>query len=271
MCYDSRALKIYTDGSARPTNPGPGGIGVVVEYPDEMSKENERISEGYYQSTNNRMELLACIRGYEFVINNSRQIRATWAILITDSQYVYSNHSRVLQWKKNGWKNAYGKPIENEDLWGNLLKAQQKAPIKIEIKWEEGKTRGILQDVDALAKAGALSPIKKDFGYVPGRITSRKTRDKKAATLFPAANQEVIIRTYRIRIKGKGKNAVYVVSFELYSEETKDFVKKHVAYTSADNVEMHRGNHYRVQFNNSPAYPLFEIVGHVEKSELALY
>ncbi len=53
-------IVIYTDGAAR-GNPGPGGLGVVMLY----GKHRKELSEGFRLTTNNRMELLAVIRGLE--------------------------------------------------------------------------------------------------------------------------------------------------------------------------------------------------------------
>ena len=48
-------LKIYTDGAAR-GNPGPGGAGVVIVFPDGRRR---RLSRPLGHTTNNRAELLA--------------------------------------------------------------------------------------------------------------------------------------------------------------------------------------------------------------------
>ncbi len=64
--YDQNAVKIYTDGSAKP-NPGKGGVGMVVEFPDNFSLENLELNEGYFISNNNRMELRACIHALEWL------------------------------------------------------------------------------------------------------------------------------------------------------------------------------------------------------------
>ena len=55
-------VTIHTDGSCL-GNPGPGGYGVLLEY-GEVRKE---LSGGYRKTTNNRMEIMAAIKGLEAI------------------------------------------------------------------------------------------------------------------------------------------------------------------------------------------------------------
>ena len=55
-----KKITIYTDGACS-GNPGPGGWGAILEYKG-VRKE---ISGGEAETTNNRMELLAAIKGLE--------------------------------------------------------------------------------------------------------------------------------------------------------------------------------------------------------------
>ena len=66
MPYDPHALKIYVDGSAFRNPGGPGGLAGIVEFLEDMNRENEVIfEEGYLATTNNRMEILASIRALD--------------------------------------------------------------------------------------------------------------------------------------------------------------------------------------------------------------
>ena len=53
-------INLYTDGAAR-GNPGPGGYGIVLEYPEKNYRKE--FAEGFKHTTNNRMELRAVIEG----------------------------------------------------------------------------------------------------------------------------------------------------------------------------------------------------------------
>jgi len=108
-----KAVEIFTDGACR-GNPGPGGWGVLLRY-NGMEKH---LYGAEAHTTNNRMELLAAIRGLE-AVSETCQIDLT-----SDSQYVRKGITEWLQgWKAKGWKTAAKKPVKNKDLW-QLLDAQ---------------------------------------------------------------------------------------------------------------------------------------------------
>jgi ribonuclease HI len=101
----------YTDGGCV-GNPGPGGWGVHVEYPDGRVIE---LGGAELQTTNNRMELRAAIEAARAV--------SGWpaATIIADSQYVLRGITAwVAGWRRKGWKTAAGQPVLNQDLWEEL-------------------------------------------------------------------------------------------------------------------------------------------------------
>ncbi len=119
-------VEIFTDGACK-GNPGPGGWGVVIR---SGSREKE-LSGGEPHTTNNRMELLAAIRGLEAL---KRPCDVT---LYTDSIYVRDGISKWIHgWRKNGWRTADRKPVKNAELWQELLTAA--APHRIEWHWVKG-------------------------------------------------------------------------------------------------------------------------------------
>lgn len=116
-----KQVTIYTDGACR-GNPGPGGWGALIEYGDHRKE----LWGGESSTTNNRMELLAVIRGLA-TLNQPCKIN-----LYSDSKYVLSGISEWLpQWKKRNWRTAGRKPVKNVDLWQEL-DAQQ---TRHEIHW----------------------------------------------------------------------------------------------------------------------------------------
>ena len=123
MFIDPRALKLYVDGSALKNPGGPGGLAGIVEFHEEMNRENEVIfEEGYLATTNNRMEILACIRALEFARKIVDELKIRRVLIISDSMHVKDNHGRAPYWKLDKWKNLDGKPVENPDL-GNVMES----------------------------------------------------------------------------------------------------------------------------------------------------
>ncbi len=108
-----KKIIIYTDGACS-GNPGKGGWGTLLMY-GESKKE---ISGFDPATTNNRMELMAAIRGLEALKEPCR------AEIYSDSAYLVNavNEGWLNRWVKNGWKTAAKKPVENIDLWQDILK-----------------------------------------------------------------------------------------------------------------------------------------------------
>ena len=110
-------VEIYSDGSAR-GNPGPGGYGTIVRYTDPAGKIIEKeFCGGFEKTTNNRMELLGAIIGFEALK------RPCSIDFYSDSQYVVKafNDNWIEGWVKRGWKNSKGQPVANTDLWKRML------------------------------------------------------------------------------------------------------------------------------------------------------
>ena len=108
-------VRLFTDGACS-GNPGPGGWAFLLRHP-ASGKELER-SGAERETTNNRMELLAVIRGLEALK------RPTAVELVSDSVYVGKGITEWMpKWKANGWRRREGKrlkEIKNEDLWRRL-------------------------------------------------------------------------------------------------------------------------------------------------------
>jgi ribonuclease HI len=107
---NEQVVEIYADGACK-GNPGPGGWGVLLR-----SGDSEReLYGGEPDTTNNRMELTAVIRGLEAL---KRRCRVR---LYTDSQYVQKGISSwIHDWKRRAWRTADKKPVKNVDLWQRL-------------------------------------------------------------------------------------------------------------------------------------------------------
>lgn len=119
-------VMVYTDGACR-GNPGPGGWGVLLR---QGLREKELFG-NEADTTNNRMELMAAIRGLEALRRPSR------VILSSDSQYLLKGITEWLpNWERRGWRTVANKPVKNADLWQRLIAAG--APHQIEWRWVKG-------------------------------------------------------------------------------------------------------------------------------------
>jgi len=139
----SERVELYTDGACR-GNPGPGGWGTVLRF-DGNEKE---LFGGEKNTTNNRMELMAVIRGLE-------ALKRRCAVdVTTDSQYVKNGITQwIHNWKRNGWRTAARKPVKNDDLWRQLDEAVARHDVSWHwVKGHSGHPEN--ERADALANRG---------------------------------------------------------------------------------------------------------------------
>lgn len=136
-------VELYTDGACR-GNPGPGGWGVLLR----CDGEEQTFRGGEAHTTNNRMELMAAIKGLESLQQASK------VDLYTDSQYLRLGMMEWLKnWKKNGWRNSKKEPVKNADLW--LLLDNLASKHQITWHWVKGHSGHVENErVDALANLG---------------------------------------------------------------------------------------------------------------------
>jgi ribonuclease HI len=256
--YDPYALKIYTDGSALRNPGGPGGIAGIAEFPDALLRENEVVfARGYRSTTNNRMELRACIEALKYISREKQALGIGRAIIITDSRYVRDNSRRAPYWRDGGRANDAGEPVANSDLWRDFLRSWTTAGVRVEVCWAAGKSTAVSREVDRAAKHAARNPTEHDVGFVPGTVARRRTPGKSAATPFPADAQVELIRIYRIQPRKALGVRLNRVVFDLYSTSSQAYVAVHYAHISVEH-EIHRNHCYEVQFNRDKCHPRIE-------------
>ncbi len=142
----SERVEIFTDGSCL-GNPGPGGWAALMRF----NGAEKAMSGSESGTTNNRMELMAAIRGLEALK------RPCNVHLMTDSQYVRQGITEWLAgWKRRGWKKADKKPVKNSDLWKRLDQARKGHEIEwIWVRGHSGHPEN--ERVDDLAREAAES------------------------------------------------------------------------------------------------------------------
>jgi len=139
----SERVELFTDGACR-GNPGPGGWGAVLRFRD---REKELFG-GEPETTNNRMELMAVIKGLQALT------RTCVVDVTTDSVYVRNGITQwIHNWKRNGWRTAAKKPVKNDDLWRLLDEVAAKHDISWHwVKGHAGHPEN--ERADALANRG---------------------------------------------------------------------------------------------------------------------
>ena len=132
---------VYTDGSCE-GNPGPGGYAAIIV----VDGDSREITGAEERTTNNRMELMAVIKGLEALEPESV------VKVVTDSRYVSNGMTSWIHgWRRKGWKTASGAPVKNRDLWETLDALARSRRVSWEwVKAHAGHPEN--ERADALAK-----------------------------------------------------------------------------------------------------------------------
>ena len=138
-------ISIFTDGAAQ-GNPGPGGYGVILKYRDFVKE----LSEGFRLTTNNRMELLAVIKGLEAIRKEGIPVT-----IYSDSQYVIHAIEKGWLW---GWQKKNFKDKKNVDLWLRYIPLHKKySPKFIWVKGHAGHPENERCDYLAVKAASGMN------------------------------------------------------------------------------------------------------------------
>lgn len=159
------AIYLYTDGAAS-GNPGPGGYGAVLKC---RGKEKE-LSGAFRLTTNNRMELLAVIKGLQAIKWKDAQVEI-WS----DSSYVVKaiNEGWLENWQKKGWKK-----VKNPDLWQAFLPLYR--AHRVTFHWLKGHAGHPENErCDALAvNAYREGPWDTDEGYLASLASEEENKEQ---------------------------------------------------------------------------------------------
>jgi ribonuclease HI len=147
-------IEIFTDGASR-GNPGPGGYGVVMK----SGRHYKELSGGFRLTTNNRMELLAVIKGLEAIKKRGASVS-----VFSDSSYVVKavNEGWLYKWKIKNFTKA-----KNPDLWRKFIEVS--AGMNLKLVWVKGHAGHPENErCDRLAVEASLKPdLPEDTGYNP--------------------------------------------------------------------------------------------------------
>lgn len=146
-------IYLYTDGAAS-GNPGPGGYGAVLQ----CGSARKEMSGGFRMTTNNRMELLAVIKGLEAI---------RWENAVVE---VWSDSSYVVKALTEGWLDNWiarnWKKVKNPDLWQRFLPLYRSH--RVTFHWLKGHAGHPENErCDRLAVAAYGQPdLQEDEGYI---------------------------------------------------------------------------------------------------------
>ena len=117
---NDRVLRIYTDGgcAGNQEEENLGGWGAVLEFGPGGGAATKELYGSEANTTNNRMEMTALLEAFRAITKEGQTIQ-----VFSDSSYLMNcfREKWYVNWQKNGWKNAKKQPVENQDLWKELL------------------------------------------------------------------------------------------------------------------------------------------------------
>jgi len=138
---DKNKVIVYTDGACS-GNPGPGGWAALLQW----NQQEKELTGGAPDTTNNRMEMRAVIEALKALKRPCHvKIHSDSALIINAFKQGW-----IDTWLKRNWKKANKKPVENRDLWEEMLAAMQTHKVEwIKVKGHSDNERN--NRVDRLA------------------------------------------------------------------------------------------------------------------------
>jgi ribonuclease HI len=244
-------LIVYTDGSCYPKGRRGGAGFLFVTYDGRGSEILEEFPlQGYKGSTNNQMELYACVSALAQLVKDDWPTKVRAILIRTDSMYVVDSHKLALyQWSKNKWRNREGRPVEHAALWRDFVRLIIKCRGRVQLKWVKGHSKDRHnRSADKIAKGSAKGVLARK----PLQITNVR-RKKSPLRLQPGC---VAMRgqteTIRIIADKLLKQKEYKCTYEVVDPTSADYQKVDIAYSIQ---LLSAGHEYEVTFNTNHRYP----------------
>lgn len=161
-----KSIQLHTDGSCPKGNPGRGGWAYIIvdsDVPGETAMYG-----GFKKTTNNRMEIMAVLKGLESLSEPSS------VEVYSDSEYVVKSINTWLDsWIKKG------RVMKNMDLW--MLISRLKKKHSVHANWVKGHNGDYYNEqCDELAYYGATqTDLSQDAGYIASLIVAEKSTPKR--------------------------------------------------------------------------------------------
>ena len=258
--HPEETLVIYTDG-CRLSKPNRGGIGIVLVWTDRDGHEQSHGESppGFRGVTPPQMELKAAIEALKLVQRSSSIVapdlyRKVW--LYSDATYLV-NHFQTAKssWPKAKWLTRDGTPVENVELWKELIREEKRLglPLRIEKVKGHGKNPFNIK-ADRLARAsaeGAFNPPLK-----PSKVRRKRGSKRLRQGTIPMEGQRLTIHVH----KGEFMRTQRLNQFE-FTVDTPGSLHGEVGLACAkERIDIREGHHYLVQFNEDTKNPRIEAV-----------
>ena len=262
MTYED-ALNIYTDGSSH-QRPRRGGVGIRYIIINDAGDEEwqDECPFGYKEGTNNEMELMAPILALRGIPAEMMSMAVKRIYIFTDSLYVKNYLIRArMSWRANGWRNQYGKPIENVKLWKDLVREIDKAPSRVDFKWVKGHgTNKHNKAVHKLANQSA-----KGFLNAPLTVQSvRRKLSKESVDIGSVRMKGQVIDIRIITDKWMREQKVWRYKYEVLPTDSRYAGKVDIIY-SEHQLRAHHS--YRVRVCDNQKNPeIVEFINEIEQS-----
>lgn len=263
------ALVIYTDGSLKPKG-RKGGYGIVFIHIDSVGEEtilDEHSPPGISGTTNNRMELQACIDALAMAPDQNCFQSVNSVVIRTDSKYVVDNYKSALgNWLQNKWRDWNGKPIENADLWKDFSRKYRNVHKRVDIEWVKGHGKGRKKDqynirADALATESALSPLSRANYRSSVRRKFAPGETKRGSVRIEG--QTMII--YIIETKWENVQKIWNYRYQVVSKEHPDLHAIDFIYSYE---QLRDGHLYKVKVNHDIGNPqIVKMIEEVNREE----
>jgi ribonuclease HI len=246
------AVNVYADGSCvhRPSRLGGAAFRLVTINSEGNEDSVDVPLLGYRGSSNNEMELYACIEGIKEARRHPRYETLRRIVVHTDSRYVQANFDRAKwNWSQHGWHNRYGRPIFNAELWQDLLKVIKSTGFRVRFSWLKGHAGDPHNKAaDKMAKASARAAVLPPHSIVTVRrkITAQSV-EPGSVTL---TGQKLSIRIITDQYLSLPR--IFKFKYEVISKASPYFGKVDLIFSD---VPLAAGHCYYVLLNNDQNNP----------------
>jgi ribonuclease HI len=177
--------------------------------------------------------------------------------------YVKGNVDRAkFLWPKLKWCNRDGRPIENAQLWKELIRVLRKVHKRVDFEWVEGHAKNPHNKaVDKLAKQSAKGVLKRPLKIVS--VRKKRSTETVQQGSVPMRGQTLAIRVITdvyMRVQ-----KVYKYKYEVLPGTSAQTGKVDWIYHESDEC-LRAGHHYEVRVNDNTANPrIVEVIRELER------